>query len=277
MPKEKKSATSAISSARTRRARRLDHRADRDLEALRRRVPSTAAMASSTQPRASSSSSRRDRERDHDLDDRVLAGRVAARRPPPSAPAPASRRAPASARRGARRGCRASGSARATTRRPRAGRSPRASRPVVACCTSSSSTDGQELVQRRVEQPDGDGQAVHRLEDLEEVGLLRDRAAARGRPPPPRGCRARIMRPHDRQAVLGEEHVLGAAQADALGAEVAGDGGVGARVGVGPHGQLALPDAVGPARGSSRTPPVARRRRGPSRRARPRRWCRRAR
>ena len=41
--------------------------------------------------------------------------------------------------------------------------------------------------------------------------------------------------PHDGQAVLAEEHVLGAAQADALGAELAGVGGVGAVVGVGPH------------------------------------------
>ena len=55
---------------------------------------------------------------------------------------------------------------------------------------------------------------------------------------------------HDRQAVLAEEHVLGAAQADALGAELAGVGGVGTVVGVGPHGELALADLVGPARGS---------------------------
>ena len=53
--------------------------------------------------------------------------------------------------------------------------------------------------------------------------------------------------PHDRQPVLAEEHVLGAAQADALGAELAGVGGVGAVVGVGPHGELALADLVGPA------------------------------
>ena len=50
----------------------------------------------------------------------------------------------------------------------------------------------------------------------------------------------------DGQAVLAQEHVLGAAQADPLGAEVAGVGGVVAGVGVGPHGQLALADGVGP-------------------------------
>ena len=60
-------------------------------------------------------------------------------------------------------------------------------------------------------------------------------------------------RPHDRQPVLAEEHVLGAAQADALGAEVAGDLGVVAGVGVGPHGELALPDRVGPPEDRRRT------------------------
>ena len=51
---------------------------------------------------------------------------------------------------------------------------------------------------------------------------------------------------HDGQAVLAQEHVLGAAQADALGAERARVGGVVAGVGVGPHGQVALADVVGP-------------------------------
>ena len=64
--------------------------------------------------------------------------------------------------------------------------------------------------------------------------------------------------PHDRQAVLAEEHVLGAAQADALGAELAGVGGVGAVVGVGPHGELALADLVGPAEDRRRTRRAAR-------------------
>ena len=50
---------------------------------------------------------------------------------------------------------------------------------------------------------------------------------------------------HGRQAVLAEEHVLGAAQADALGAQLTGLGGVGAVVGVGLHTEVA--DLVGPA------------------------------
>ena len=52
--------------------------------------------------------------------------------------------------------------------------------------------------------------------------------------------------PHDRQPVLAEEHVLGPAQPDALGAELAGVLGVGTVVGVGPHRELALADLVGP-------------------------------
>jgi hypothetical protein len=49
---------------------------------------------------------------------------------------------------------------------------------------------------------------------------------------------------HHRQALFLEEHVLGAAQADALGAEAAGALGVARVVGVGPHAQAA--DLVGP-------------------------------
>ena len=78
---------------------------------------------------------------------------------------------------------------------------------------------GEELVQRRVEQPDGDGQAVHRLEDALEVGPLQLGELLE------RGALLRVVGGedealHDRQAVA-EEHVLGAAEADALGAELA--------------------------------------------------------
>ena len=54
-----------------------------------------------------------------------------------------------------------------------------------------------------------------------------------------------IMLLHVRQAVLLHEHVLGAAEADALGAELAGLAGILGRVGVGAHPQAA--DLVGPA------------------------------
>ena len=78
----------------------------------------------------------------------------------------------------------------------------------------------QELVQRRVEQPDRHRQAGHRLEDALEVGLLErqqpvERGAAAGL------VSARIISCIDRQPLLAEEHVLGAAEADALGAELA--------------------------------------------------------
>ena len=47
----------------------------------------------------------------------------------------------------------------------------------------------QELVQRRVEQPDRHRQPVHRLEDPDEVGPLQPGAARRARAPPPPGSR----------------------------------------------------------------------------------------
>ena len=76
----------------------------------------------------------------------------------------------------------------------------------------------QELVQRRVDQPDGDRQPVHRLEEPAKSarcsGSSSSRASRRSG-----SSRARIMRLHHRQPLGLEEHVLGAAQADALGPE----------------------------------------------------------
>ena len=77
---------------------------------------------------------------------------------------------------------------------------------------------GQELVQRRVEQADGDRQAVHGLEDLLEVGPLQFEQLGQRR----RLLLGRVGEDHalhERQPIA-EEHVLGAAQADALGAEL---------------------------------------------------------
>ena len=101
-------------------------------------------------------------------------------------------------------------------------------------------------MQRRVEQADGDRQAVHGLEDLHEVGLLGHPQRLEGRLLLGR----RVGQDHpadDGQPVLGQEHVLGPAQADPLGPEAAGVGGVGPVVGVGPHPEVAGPDLVGPA------------------------------
>ena len=44
---------------------------------------------------------------------------------------------------------------------------------------------------------------------------------------------------HVRNALFGEEHVLGAAEADAFGAELAGDFGIARNIGIGAHAELA--------------------------------------
>ena len=102
----------------------------------------------------------------------------------------------------------------------------------------------QELVERRVEQADGDREARHRLEDPLEVGLL-DREE-----PVERGAAGTLVAREDHllddgQPVRRHEHVLRPAEADPLGAELAGLGGVLRRVGVRPHAEPA--DRVGPA------------------------------
>ncbi len=91
---------------------------------------------------------------------------------------------------------------------------------------------GQELVQRRVEQPDRHRQAVHHPEQLGEVAALhRQDLGERGAPA---GLVAGDDHLAHREDALGlEEHVLGAAQPDALGAERARGARVGRRVGVG--------------------------------------------
>ena len=101
----------------------------------------------------------------------------------------------------------------------------------------------QEFVQRRVHQAHGDGQALHGLEDALEVGALDRQQAVDG------GlalfeCFGEDHLLHDGQAVGGVEHALGAAQADAHGAELAGARGIFRRVGVGHH--LEARDLVGP-------------------------------
>ena len=92
---------------------------------------------------------------------------------------------------------------------------------------------GQELVQRRVEQPDRHRQPRHGLEDALEVALLVRQEPVERRAP------LVLARRHDHladdgQAVVGHEHVLGAAEADALGAELARLRGVLGRVRVRP-------------------------------------------
>ena len=102
---------------------------------------------------------------------------------------------------------------------------------------------GQELVQRRVEQPDRGRQPVHGLEDLHEVAALQRLQRVQCRLP--RRVVVGQDEPLDELPPLAEEHVLGAAQADALRAESDRAGRVLAVVGVGPHAQAALGVRVG--------------------------------
>ena len=105
---------------------------------------------------------------------------------------------------------------------------------------------GEELVQRRVEPADDNGQAVHRLQDSQEVRLLCRPQFLERRGLLVRG-RGEDHPSHDGQTVVSEEHVLGTAQADTLGAEPAGVRRVVAGVRVGTNAEATEADLVGPA------------------------------
>ena len=101
----------------------------------------------------------------------------------------------------------------------------------------------QELVQRRIEQPDRDRQPLHGLEQLDEIAALhRQELVERFAP------RFLVVGEdhlaHRLDARLVKEHVLGAAEADAFGAELDRDAGVRRRIGIGAHAQRAR--LVGP-------------------------------
>ena len=102
----------------------------------------------------------------------------------------------------------------------------------------------QEFVQRRIEQADGDRQARHDLEQRDEILALEGQQLGQ------RGAAAGLVIGHDHLAHRAdarrvEEHVLGAAKADALGAEFARGLGVQRGFRIGAHLQAA--DLVGPA------------------------------
>ena len=81
-----------------------------------------------------------------------------------------------------------------------------------ACCAGSV---GEELVQRRIEQADRDREA-HRAEDADEVvALVYGRSLASAAFAARAGCRREDHLAHGVDAVALEEHVLGAAEADA--------------------------------------------------------------
>ena len=92
----------------------------------------------------------------------------------------------------------------------------------------------QELVQRRVQKPDRHRQAVHDPEQVGEIlPLHRQQLGERGAAPGLVVGQDHLT--HGENAVRVEEHVLGAAEPDALGAEGARDLGVAGRLRIGAH------------------------------------------
>ena len=173
-------------------ARRLDHRADRHLQSSARR-DGDGLDERELDPRPGEGQlGARDRERDHDLDDRsatlleALDGGLQERAHLHLVEAGA-HHAEADAARAEHRVHLAP--RRAAAYRARSS----ALSPSVASFTLELLGRREELVQRGVEQPHRDRQAVHRLEDLEEVGALGD-AELLERVVPPRRSDARIMR-----------------------------------------------------------------------------------
>ena len=82
---------------------------------------------------------------------------------------------------------------------------------------------GQELVERRIDRPDGHRPAVHDLEDAGEIVALERQELGQGG----LALLERVGQdhlPHRADLALAEEHVLGPAEADALGAEGHGVG-----------------------------------------------------
>ncbi len=182
--------------------------------------------------------------------------------------------------------------AEAGSRAGRASGSPRASRATFLSIASFSASSGafgflqrisvtstmrsimrrQELVQRRVDQADRDRPAAHRLEDAHEVlALHREQLVERRLAD--RLVVGKDHVAHERHAVGAEEHVLSAAEADALRAECDRLSGMLGRVGVGADAQLA--ELVGPRHERAEVAGDAWRARFRARRCRPRRGCRR--
>ena len=227
VPKEKKSATSADLVGAQRGARHLDHRPDQALGV--RRLLRPHLLGERAQPCELLAEPD---ERVHDLDERRLAGALVHRlrgardradlhlvdlRELQAEPAAAR------AEHRVRLVQRADARAHLVVRRLLLGR--------------------KELVQRRIEQPDRHRQPGHRLEDPFEVRLLERQQAIERRAP----ARLRVGEDHllhDREPVA-EEHVLGPAETDALGAELARARRVLRVVGVRAH--LEAAQLVGPA------------------------------
>ena len=91
---------------------------------------------------------------------------------------------------------------------------------------------GQELVQRRIEQADGDRQPLHLAEDADEITLLHGQDLGQGLLAPFQ-LFGQDHLTHGRDPLGIEEHMLGAAEADPFGAEFAGHLGVMGGIGIG--------------------------------------------
>ena len=158
--------------------------------------------------------------------------------------APASRRSRDGRARAARLACRASGCpprARAPARaRARARGSSGASRSRASAIRStSSSRSGRNSCSGGSSSRIVIGRPVHRLEDPLEVRPAAAAAARRARARRPASSSAMIMRCIFGWRSGGHEHVLGPAEPDALGAELARPARVLRRVGVGAHAERA--------------------------------------
>ncbi len=95
----------------------------------------------------------------------------------------------------------------------------------------------QELVDRRIQQPDGNRVRGHDLEQLLEIGPLQGQQLVQGR----LALLGGIGHDHlddDRQPLRVVEHALGARQTDSFGAISQGPAGVVRQVGIGPDLQL---------------------------------------
>src|SRR6266568_4321758 len=92
----------------------------------------------------------------------------------------------------------------------------------------------QELVQRRIEQPDGHRQPLHLAEEPDKVPFLHRQDLVQGQLAP-LDIFGQDHLPHGGDPLGVEEHMFGAAEPDSLGAELSGHLGIIRRIGVGPY------------------------------------------
>ena len=99
-------------------------------------------------------------------------------------------------------------------------------------------------MQRRIERADDHRESVHGFEQTGEILALHGQQLLQRLPAGLLVARQN-HRLHVRDAILGEEHVLGAAQADAFGAEHARGLGIARDIGIGANAEVAA-EFVGP-------------------------------